>query len=442
MKKTMYSLMASLVVLSVCGLFAACAGSKSIKNVCGTLEGPLAEDSVPAQVKQAMDNAKKIHPHEILSDTANDVSVMSIDQADEISTEGFGIMVTKGSQSTTFPQIRNVRQPKARYNKATGDLWLATSAMEGTGVQVERLYQIRFKEDGQAFIASTVNPYDVQQAFCKHLGYTTEGEKISIYFDEELIDSVKNTVTDMGGFDEDALWIGEQITFDLTFTYHQPCCDTPANSHSGDSHSPLNQPRVCVTPGVKFVTGLVLHYDNMPEISANITVDDKGALTLSDIDVRKKSTCMLAIDKYLVNTFGSQYTQGDICIPVSSYVDIDNTNPDELLVLGDFWVFNFNLAGDTLKTVSGGNHPGLMHLKEKADSFEVIAFDQVEDGAGNLESAKRIFGDNYEAFHYVNGNDQVKDSIRTKAISDYVKKHGLSATMYQDYGWPAVKLQK
>ena len=54
-------------------------------------------------------------------------------------------------------------------------------------------------------------------------------------------------------------------------------------------------------------------------------------------------------------------------------------------------------------------------------SWCVIAFDQVEDGAGNLESAKRIFGENYEAFHYVNGNDQVKDSI---CYSGQVHQHG------------------
>ncbi len=420
MKTKMKMMMASMVMLSVCGLFAACTGEKSIKNVCGTLEGPLNEDSVPAQVKQAFEKATKVHPHEIMSDTANDVSVLSIDEVDATSTEGFGIMVTKGRVSTTFQQIRNTRQPMAKYDASTGDLWLTSCAMEGTGVSVDRLYQIRFDNEGKAFIAAVINPYEVQQAFCQHLGYTTEGENISIYFDKELIDTVKNTVTDMGGFDDDALWIGEQISFDLTQA----------------------QPRVCVTPGVKFVTGLVLHYDDMPEISANFSADDKGNLTLSDVKVRKETSCLPTIDKYLVDSIGSQYSKGEICIPVSSIVAMDECNADDIKVWGDFWVFNFNQAGDTLKTVSGGNHPGMMHLRKTADGFVVTSFDQVEDGSRNLESAKRIFGDKYDAFHAINSNDQVKDSIRTEAIANYVKAHNLPATMFQDFGWPAVKLQK
>ena len=97
---------------------------------------------------------------------------------------------------------------------------------------------------------------------------------------------------------------------------------------------------------------------------------------------------------------------------------------------------NYNLVGDTLETVSGGSHPGLMHIKQTDKGFEVTAFDQVEDGSNNLPSAKRIFGDKYENFRAVNSDDKKREKNRAEILANYVKKHNIAATKYKDYGWP------
>ena len=421
MKKKVKLGMIPLVFLSVCCLLASCIGGKDkvgLKNVCGTLDGPLAEDSIPASLQQAMDHALKFHQHEIMNDEANEVSVWSLDEIDEQSTEGFGITVVKGAKSTTFPQIRNVRQPKARYESATGDLWLATSAMEGTGVQVERLYQIRFQEDGQATIVSTIDPYDIQQALCQRLGYSVEGQNIILFIDQQPVDSMKNTVGDMGAFDDDALWIGEQISYDF-------------------SHP---QPRVAIIPGVKFVTGLVLHYDDSPALIATFEKNENGKLTLSDIKVKKETTYFPAIDRYFVNEIGKAYAEAEYCVPFHTIVGVDDSDAEDIKVWGDFWVFNYNQVGDTLKTVSGGSHPGMLHIRQTDTGYEVTAFDQVEDGSRLLPSAKRIFGDKYDDFHAVNSDGQKREKARAEGLANYVMTHNLTATMYQDYGWPAKKI--
>ena len=130
------------VMLTVCGFLASCVNGKGqveLKKVCGTMEGPLEEDTLPANVKEAMDKAVKFHQHEVMRDDANDVSVWSIGEIDQVASEGFGIVVVKGAKSTTFPQIRNAREPWAVYDSAAGDLWLTASVVWGTGVQVERL---------------------------------------------------------------------------------------------------------------------------------------------------------------------------------------------------------------------------------------------------------------------------------------------------------------
>ena len=88
-----------------------------------------------------------------------------------------------------------------------------------------------------------------------------------------------------------------------------------------------------------------------------------------------------AVDKYLVETIGKQYAQADVCIPLQIWVASDENYDNNIKVWGDFWVFNYSIAGDTLKTASGGSHPGLMHLKKVGNGYKVTAFEQLGDGS-------------------------------------------------------------
>ena len=154
------------------------------------------------------------------------------------------------------------------------------------------------------------------------------------------------------------------------------------------------------------------------------------------------AACDAAVADYLVNVIGKNYAEGELCIPSPFVISSDFGNPEDVKVWGDFWVFNYNQSGDTLKTVAGGNHPGLMHLKKTDKGIEVVSFEVVEDGAGNLESAKKIFGDQFESFQEINSNQEKREDIRLHFIADYVKEHNLPVKMVQDYGWPAVELPK
>ena len=251
------------VILAVV-IFTACKGTVSEHPfVAGTLDGPLPADSAPAQVLKALEKAERLHQYEIMSDTANSISVEAIAEADMTSTEGYGIVVVKGATSTTFPNLRNARQPMANYDPETGILWLTSSAMEGTGIAVERLYQIRFDEEDKAYIAHTIEPYEIQQVLLKRLGYCIEGQQIMLYDGENAIATAVSTVTDMGGFDsEQPVWIGEQIQYNLSGT----------------------TPQLLVTPGIKYTTGLVLTYDDMPTLSASITISNDGQVNIGKLE--------------------------------------------------------------------------------------------------------------------------------------------------------------
>ena len=144
-----------------------------------------------------------------------------------------------------------------------------------------------------------------------------------------------------------------------------------------------------------------------------------------------------SIGKFLTDSIGSHYSPGEVCIPVVTITDADSTDMSDIKAWGDFWVFNYDVSGDTLKTVSGGSHPGMFHLIKNVDGYQVTAFDGVEDGSRYMPSAKRIFGDRYDAFRAINGDEAKREELRRAAIEAYVKANGMSVTMYQDFGWPA-----
>lgn len=146
------------------------------------------------------------------------------------------------------------------------------------------------------------------------------------------------------------------------------------------------------------------------------------------------------VEAFLVDSLAKQYSQGEVSIPCVMVISTDSTSADDIKVWGDYWVFNYNVVGDTLKTVSGGNHPGLIHLKRSGDTYEVIDFEQVADGSNNLPSAKKIFGELFAEYQKVQSDGKQREQKRADAIASYVKTHDMHVKMYQDYGWDAVKL--
>ena len=154
---------------------------------------------------------------------------------------------------------------------------------------------------------------------------------------------------------------------------------------------------------------------------------------------RKEQALREAISDYLVKEIGSLYSPGELCIPVLMMVSTEEVSEDQARVWGDFWVFNYNQAGDTLKTVSGGNHSGLMTVQKQGDKLTVTSFEQTEDGAGNEASAKRIFGNHFDIYQNMHSNENVREAVRKEQLKEYVRQHNLNVRYYQDFGWPAVE---
>ena len=143
---------------------------------------------------------------------------------------------------------------------------------------------------------------------------------------------------------------------------------------------------------------------------------------------RREQALRDAISDYLIREIGCQYLQGEICIPTLMMVAEEDS-----VIYGDFWIMWYNLAGDTLKMVSGGNHSGKLTIAESNGTFVVTAFEQTLDGAANEPSAKRIFGTHYDIYHSMHSNESVREAVWQEQLSEYIRRHNLSARYYQDY---------
>lgn len=178
------------------------------------------------------------------------------------------------------------------------------------------------------------------------------------------------------------------------------------------------------------------------------TPTPQSAETTVEKEKTRAETYLVAIDQYLTEQIASHYAEGEkigdgtsgiVCIPCHTIVSVDERDSTDIKVWGYFWVFNYQQKGDTLKCVSGGSHPGLMHVRQTGDHFEVTAFDGVEDGSRFLPSARRIFADHFSDFQKIAADEKKREQVRAAAIAAYAEQHHLTATMYQDYGWPPVK---
>ena len=251
-------------VIALCGMMTGCKDNAQ-RPVNGTMEEAVAPGDAPQVVVDLMKHVNIDECYEtLMEDKTTGVSVWSLMKcSDTISSEGYGMVVAKGDVKTALPQLRHGRMPRTRYDAATGELLIVGADTEGTGVNIERVYMLRFDENGYASITNSIDPYEMQEAWCKALTYTIDGQDITFYAEGKPLTTVTNHIEDMGGFMDDAIYIGEQISYSI---------EGPLTVH--------------VTPGVNFVVGKVLHYDDMPTFSATVTMSESGP-TLSDFTVEK-----------------------------------------------------------------------------------------------------------------------------------------------------------
>ena len=147
---------------------------------------------------------------------------------------------------------------------------------------------------------------------------------------------------------------------------------------------------------------------------------------------------------YIISEFGSQFDAEDLGVPCPIIVDIDESNPEDIRVSGEFWYQNYDLQGESLCMISGGSFPGMLHLR-KTDSdgetgYEVTGADLVADGSDSDESAQEIFGVNYDAYIALGTFISVRELMQIQMLEDYLQQNQVLVTKVQADEWKSIDL--
>ncbi len=144
--------------------------------------------------------------------------------------------------------------------------------------------------------------------------------------------------------------------------------------------------------------------------------------------------------EYLVENFDFSSSDSETCIPCPMIVYEDESNKDDILVYGDFWVESYYLDGDIMKATSGGSFPGCIHMKQTDSGYEVTGMDRVEDGSSYEPTAKKIFGKYYDEFIKTTSDTDKRNGTRAQIVANYAAANNLDVTAIQDYGWDPIPI--
>lgn len=110
-----------------------------------------------------------------------------------------------------------------------------------------------------------------------------------------------------------------------------------------------------------FVALTVLAACNQKQPTA-ASVETEGADKTTVTTDEQATDYYTALDRYLAEQIAAHYAPGEYSVPLSDVVAVNDEDSTDIRIWGDFWVYNYCQVGDTLKCVSGGSHPGLMHI--------------------------------------------------------------------------------
>ncbi len=147
------------------------------------------------------------------------------------------------------------------------------------------------------------------------------------------------------------------------------------------------------------------------------------------------------ITEYQLEEISKEYSQGDVSIPAPMLLHVDDSNPDDIKVFGNFWLFQYDLYGRKLINVSGGEMPSVFHFARKDGGLEIMSVEKAGDGAQYGEDIAR-FCEGYDGLEqeFYNTNGENLESVRKDYIEMYREDTGLLIDAYQDFGWQEVAL--
>ena len=140
-----------------------------------------------------------------------------------------------------------------------------------------------------------------------------------------------------------------------------------------------------------------------------------------------------AVTQFLLENTNGEEAMGDIttCTPI--VLDVDDSDPSDVKVWGEFWVDEFILHKTTLINVSGGSYGGVAHFDTTGGSPLLTSLETLDEGSDYDTSVDEIFGSVDLSDEYFEVIDD-RDPYRAEALANYINANGIYITQFQDHG--------
>ena len=134
---------------------------------------------------------------------------------------------------------------------------------------------------------------------------------------------------------------------------------------------------------------------------------------------------------YLVFDESEVTDPSHVIIPYVNIVDVDDSDPKDVLVYGDYYLCELEQKEDTLCFVSGSHIPGIIHMEQFGEG-DVADYEGISMDKGLTDDeVKELFGDYYDHYLELSSDVEMWESSTVNNIADYVKANSLPITKYQ-----------
>ena len=127
----------------------------------------------------------------------------------------------------------------------------------------------------------------------------------------------------------------------------------------------------------------------------------------------------------------NEYEPENTMIPYVHVIAVDESDPSDVLIYGDYYLWEFALEGDVLTAVSGGHCPGVIHAERSGEGVTAVYSAVSMDEAFTESDTAALFGQHIDEYRAVASDDQARDAAAAQVIADYVRVNGLDVTRYQ-----------
>lgn len=168
-----------------------------------------------------------------------------------------------------------------------------------------------------------------------------------------------------------------------------------------------------------FIGGEMEAMSEAADMSGLMDEDNDAYLYLDD-------AVLDAAEAYVTGVNAEHFDASDAVFFVPMTVASKRADDGTVLVLGDFWQFNYELDGENLVFTSGGSTPALLTMEEAEDgTFTVIDAAIAQDGEGNwadIESFCEQTDATTDAYLSAT-SEESRDIVLETKLSEYVAEH-------------------